>query len=147
MGPLDVIVLEGWCLSIDAAPESALQEPVNKLEAEEDAEGTWRTYVNEAIRKDYTAFYEQVDFLVMLKAPGFEKVYEWRQNQEDKLAQRYRQEAEQGAQAGHRIMSTEQLQRFIQHYERVTCHGLETLPEKADVVFQLTEEQTIDKRL
>jgi len=147
MGPLDVIVLEGWCLSIDAAPESALQEPVNKLEAEEDAEGTWRTYVNEAIRKDYTAFYERVDFLVMLKAPGFEKVYEWRQNQEDKLAQRYRQEAEQGAQAGHRIMSTEQLQRFIQHYERVTCHGLETLPEKADVVFQLTEEQTIDKRL
>jgi D-glycerate 3-kinase len=44
-------------------------------------------------------------------------------------------------------MSPAQLQRFIQHYERVTRHGLETLPHKADVVFQLTDRQTIDKRL
>ncbi|NDH39971.1 MAG: hypothetical protein EBY45_06045, partial [Gammaproteobacteria bacterium] len=37
--PLDVIVLEGWCLSVDAQPESALAVPVNDLESSEDCDG------------------------------------------------------------------------------------------------------------
>ena len=82
-----------------------------------------------------------IDYLIMLKAPDFAKVFEWRQNQEDKLA------ASVGSAAGSRIMSPEQLHRFIQHYERITRHGLATLPEKADVVFELTDEQTIKGRL
>jgi D-glycerate 3-kinase len=85
-----------------------------------------------------------MDYLVMLKAPDFEKVYQWRQNQEDKLTEKIQQS---GVAGSHRIMTPEQLKRFIQHYERVTRHGLNTLPEKADVVFQLTDRQTIDKRL
>lgn len=141
--PVDVIVLEGWCLSVDAQPDAALAEPVNTLEAQEDSDGAWRRYVNAAIHNDYNALYGLVDYLVMLKAPSFAKVYEWRQKQEDKLA------ASVGASgaAGHRIMSPAQLQRFIQHYERVTCHGLDTLPGKADVVFQLNDRQTIDRKL
>ena len=142
--PVDVIVLEGWCLSIGAQEAADLQQPVNALEAEEDKDGSWRRYVNAAIRNEYQDLYALVDYLVMLKAPGFGKVYEWRQNQEHKLEESYRQ---QGPGADHRIMSPAQLQRFVQHYERVTRHGLETLPQKADVVFQLTDRQTIDKRL
>lgn len=141
--PVDVIVLDGWCLSVDAQSESALADPVNALEAKEDEDGVWRRYVNEAIRGDYEALYGLVDYLVMLKAPSFDMVFEWRQNQEDKLAAMI---SETGA-AGHRIMTPKQLRRFIQHYERVTRHGLETLPQKANVVFQLNERQTIDKRL
>jgi len=142
-GPVDVIVLEGWCLSIGPQNEAELEEGINALEQNEDADGTWRRYVNAAIGNDYLDFYGMVDYLVMLKAPDFDKVYEWRQNQEDKLA------AAQSDTAGanNRIMSPEELQRFIQHYERVTRHGLQTLPEKADVVFQLTERQTIETRL
>jgi D-glycerate 3-kinase len=143
--PVDVIVLEGWCLSIDAQTEATLEHPVNSLEADEDIDGTWRRYVNATIGKEYQDLYAMVDFLVMLKAPDFDKVYEWRQNQENKLAESYR--SQQGSGSNHRIMSPAQLQRFIQHYERVTRHGLETLPHKADVVFQLTDRQTIDKRL
>jgi len=142
--PMDVVVLEGWCLSVPAADEGALAEPVNTLERHEDPDGRWRQYVNKVIATDYKPFYDLVDFLVMLKAPSFEKVYEWRQTQEDKLAQRIGREGESGT---NRIMSTEQLQRFIQHYERVTRHGLATLPEQADVVFQLTDQQTIATRL
>jgi len=142
-GPVDVIVLEGWCLSIGPQNEAELEEGINALEQNEDADGAWRRYVNAAIGNDYLDFYGMVDYLVMLKAPDFDKVYEWRQNQEDKLA------AAQSDTAGanNRIMSPEELQRFIQHYERVTRHGLQTLPEKADVVFQLTERQTIETRL
>ena len=143
--PVDVIILEGWCLSIDDQPDATLVQPVNALEADEDSDGVWRTFVNQAIRKNYQTFYNQVDFLVMLKAPCFEKVYEWRQNQEDKLAEKVAQD--EGREAENRIMSTHELKRFIQHYERITRYGLKTLPEKADVVFQLTDNQTIEKRL
>ncbi|MDR0780478.1 MAG: hypothetical protein LBF16_07250 [Pseudomonadales bacterium] len=45
--------------------------------------------------------------------------------------------------AAKRVMSPAQLQRFIAHYERLTRHGLATLPARADVVFELTEQQTI----
>jgi len=136
-GPVDVVILEGWCLSIPAQPASALQAPVNSLEAQEDADGLWRGYVNAQLEADYTRLYDRVDFLVMLKAPDFSKVFEWRQNQEDKLA------ASTGAGSSNRIMNPAQLRRFIQHYERITRHGLDVLPASADVVFQLTGEQTI----
>lgn len=144
--PLDVIVLEGWCLAVGPEEETALQRPVNELEADEDPQGIWRRYVNDAIRDRYRALYEQVDYLIMLKAPAFEKVLEWRQNQEDRLAEKFARELP-AAGRKNRIMSPQQLRRFIQHYERVTRHGLATLPGQADVVFQLTDRQTIEKRL
>ena len=137
LGPVDVIVLEGWCLNIPAQPEADLVEPVNALEAAEDPDGVWRGYVNRQLEGEYRQLYAQIDFLVMLKAPDFNKVYEWRQNQEDKLAARSRDDG------ANRIMNREELRRFIQHYERLTRHGLDVLPAAADVVYQLTGEQTI----
>jgi len=138
--PVDVIVLEGWCLSIGPQSHAQLAGAINSLEEQEDSEGAWRRYVNERIGREYAQLYDMVDYLVMLKAPDFAKVFEWRQNQEDKLAAK-----SAGQQT--RIMNREQLRRFIQHYERITRHGLETLPLKADVVFQLTGEQTIAGKL
>ena len=81
----------------------------------------------------------------MLKAPSFEKVYEWRQNQENKLLEKIQNENSGSIDYKH-IMSSKQLKRFIQHYERVTRHGLETVPDKADVVYQLTDKQTIEQK-
>jgi D-glycerate 3-kinase len=138
--PVDVIVLEGWCLSIGPQSHEQLEIAINSLEEQEDSEGAWRRYVNERIGHEYAQLYDMVDYLVMLQAPDFAKVFEWRQNQEDKLAAK-------SAGQGTRIMNREQLRRFIQHYERITRHGLETLPLKADVVFQLTGEQTIAGKL
>ena len=135
--PVDVVVLEGWCLCIDAQANGALERPVNELERREDADGAWRRYVNERIAGEYQRLYGLIDYLIMLRAPSFDKVYEWRQRQEDKLAERER------GRPGSRIMTPQQVRRFIQHYERVTRHGLETLPRKADRVFELTDEQTI----
>jgi D-glycerate 3-kinase len=137
LAPVDVIVLEGWCLSIGPEDEAALEQPINELEANEDIEGHWRRYVNAQLQGPYAEFYAMVDFLVFLKAPDFAKVYEWRQRQEDKLAARVTGEAAK------RVMNPAQLKRFIQHYERLTRHGLATLAERADVVFELTAQQTI----
>ncbi|MGA0806873.1 MAG: hypothetical protein ACO3PV_10230 [Pseudohongiellaceae bacterium] len=138
--PVDLIVLEGWCLSVPAQPDELLQEPINALERDEDCVGAWRRHVNQTIRSDYAQFYGMVDYLVMLKAPDFAKVAEWRGRQEQKLA------AQVGS-AGHRVMNEQQLARFIQHYERITRHGLAVLPQQADVVYQLTDQQTIAGRL
>jgi D-glycerate 3-kinase len=138
--PVDVIVLEGWCLSIESQTDEQLVQPINSLEEHEDGDGKWRRYVNARIGKEYAQLYDCVDYLVMLKAPDFAKVFEWRQNQEDKLVAK-------SAGQGTRLMNREQLRRFIQHYERITRHGLQTLPLKANVVFQLTGEQTIAGKL
>lgn len=139
--PVDLIVLEGWCLGV--APQSAAQvrDPINALEREEDTAGQWRGYVNERLAGEYQELFALVDFLVMLRAPGFDKVYEWRQRQEDKLAQRCR------GQDSARVMTPAQVRRFISHYERLTRHALRTLPPRADVVFELTGRQTIAGRL
>lgn len=143
LAPLDVVILEGWCLCIPCQDDRQLITPVNMLEMQEDCDGRWRAFVNEQIRGDYAHWYAMVDFLVMLKAPGFDKVYEWRQTQEDKLAAA----VAAGNASGSRLMNREQLQRFIQHYERLTRHGLDVLPHKADVVFELTDQQTIAGKL
>ncbi|MDR2212189.1 MAG: hypothetical protein LBE21_00985 [Pseudomonadales bacterium] len=137
LAPVDVVVLEGWCLCIGPEEEAALATPINELEATEDAQGIWRHYVNAQLRGAYAEFYALVDFLVFLKAPDFAQVYEWRQRQEDKLAARV-----SGMEA-RRVMNPAQLRRFIQHYERLTRHGLATLPARADVVFELDEGQGI----
>ena len=94
----------------------------------------------------YQELYGLLDYLVFLKAPDFAKVFEWRQNQENRLQEKYARENASN-EIDNRIMSPIQLRRFIQHYERVTRYGLETLGDKADVVFQLTDKQTIDQRI
>lgn len=139
LAPVDLIVLEGWCLAVPPQPEAELQAPINELEAREDAEGVWRRHVNRVLTEEYGDWYGMVDYLVMLRAPGFGKVREWRGRQERKLAERA------GSQ-GTRLMSEAELDRFIQHYERLTRHGLAVLPERADVVFDLTDAQTIAGR-
>ncbi len=70
--------------------------------------------MNAAIGDDYLDFYGMVDYLVMLKAPGFEKVYEWRQKQEDKLAAA---QSDAAGETTHHVAG--RTQRFIQHYERL----------------------------
>jgi len=140
IAPVDVIVLEGWCLGIEPQRPEELIEPVNALEAEEDAGVRWRTYVNERLTQEYRHLFAELDMLLMLKAPGFEQVIDWRLRQEQKLAARTEGDSS-------RLMSRDALERFIAHYERLTCHALATLPEKADVVFQLNEQQGIESRL
>lgn len=139
LAPVDVVVLEGWCLAVPPQDAAALLAPVNELEAEEDAAGSWRRYVNDQVAGSYAEWFARVDYLVLLQAPSFERVYEWRQRQEDKLAARLAA----AGQTGTRLMDAPTLRRFIQHYERLTRHGLEALPAHADVVYALTPEQTI----
>ncbi len=128
-GPLDLIVLEGWCVGSRPEADSALDEPENELEAREDPDGTWRRYVNRCLSGDYRELFGRLDALVFLRVPDFDCVFRWRLEQEQKLARRT-------GNRGEGLMNREQVARFIQHFERVTRANLETLPAAADVVFE-----------
>lgn len=139
-GRPDLVIFEGWCLGARPEPESVLAEPVNALEQFEDPEGRWRRYANTQLQA-YQPLFAQLDYLVMLKAPSFEQVYQWRSEQEVALAQRL---AEKGDKTG-KIMSDEQLQRFIQHYERLTRWILREMPTRADLLLRLDADHRVER--
>jgi D-glycerate 3-kinase len=75
----------------------------------------------------------------MLKAADFEHVYQWRRLQEDKLRNSH------SATANQRIMSDPELDRFIQHYERISRHSLKHLPQLADIIIPVNTDHSINQ--
>lgn len=133
--PVKVIIFEGWCLGTPPQLDTELQSPVNSFEEDEDHDHAWRRFVNEQLREFYPALSNRIHYWVLLKAPNFDCVYRWRQEQEDRLA------ASETADA--KIMTAPQLHRFIQHYERLTRHTLRTMPDRVDEVFCMDENRQI----
>ncbi len=138
-GPVDVVIFEGWCVGIEAQDEGSLVSPVNRLEAEEDSHRIWRNYVNQQLKEDYARLFSRLNKLIVLAAPSFECVYQWRALQEKKLADRVKRENLTNT----KLLDTDGLLRFISHYERLTLHCLKTLPEKADWLLPLNEHHQI----
>ncbi len=135
-GPVDVVLFEGWCVGTPAQTRTELQLPVNALEQDEDADGRWRTWVNNRLERDYPQLFGPLDCLIFLRTPDFERVFAWRQQQETQLA---------GA-AGHNApaaMNRAALRRFIQHFERLSRHALTALPPLADVCLELRADHSI----
>lgn len=137
--PRDIVILEGWCIGVPPQDSEALNDPVNSLEAREDADGRWRRHVNERLADDYQALFACIDYLIMLQAPSFDCVLAWRSLQEAKLAAK--QSA--GHSAGSGIMTPDAIKRFIQHYERLTRHAFATLPDQADAILRLDADHRI----
>lgn len=134
-GPVDVVILEGWCVGAAPEPTEALAAPINALEAEDDPKGVWRRAVNDALAGPYAELFSRVDRLVMLAAPSFEVVRAWRTQQEHDLKRRLAAEGRTGA----HVMSDADIARFVQHYERLTRHMLRDMPGRADLVLHLDE--------
>jgi D-glycerate 3-kinase len=136
-GRPDVILFDGWFIGAIEQPENELINPVNSLEEEEDPDRIWRTYVNDQLKNVYKPFFDRLDLLVMLKIPSFEKVYEWRSLQENKL------KLKNQGQKKLRIMDEKELQRFIAHYERLTKFILKEMPSRADMLFKVNDNHRI----
>ena len=136
--PVDIILFEGWCIGARAMPESELIEPINSLEREQDIDGHWRSTVNSRLASDYKQLFDMLDALLMLKAPNMEAIFQWRNLQERKLAEKVADKNSPG------LMSPQQIERFIQHYERLTRYMLEEMPSRADIVFTLDVNHRIE---
>ena len=133
--PVDVIIFEGWC--VGAQPQSAqqLETPINQLEQEEDTEGIFRRYVNQQLDEQYTSLWRKLDTLVWLQPSQFDMVYTWRKKQESKLEL-------DPANTASKQMDDASLKRFIMHYERISRHMIDTMPQHADWVIELNDDQT-----
>ncbi|MEN5061795.1 kinase [Luteimonas sp. TWI1416] len=133
-GPVALTVFEGWCLGATPEPADALATPINALERDEDPDGTWRRWCNTALARDYPALWQRMDRLLFLQPPGFEVVPSWRWQQEQALRR---------ATPDRAGMDRAQVERFVQHYERVSRRLLRTLPDAADVVIALDAQRRV----
>jgi D-glycerate 3-kinase len=128
--PVDVVLFEGWCVGARPQSDECLNSPVNSLEAKDDPGGVWRTFVNEKLSGDYVKLFERLDVLIMLRVPSFDNVFAWRELQERK-------------QRADTSISADELRHFIMHFERLTRHMLEHMPEYADTVIDIDESHRI----
>lgn len=130
-GGCKLVIFEGWC--VGARPQAAedLVDPVNRLEAEEDGEGRWRRFVNEALGGAYQQLFDCIDMLALLAAPGWDTVLRWRIEQEHELRA--------ASPEGSGVMDDCAVARFVSHFERLTRHILAEMPKRADLVLRLNE--------
>ena len=131
LAPAEIVILEGWCVGARPQMRSDLREPINALEAEEDATGRWRNEVNDQLTGPYWDLFSRLDGLAFLSAPSFECVLGWRREQEQKLI------AKTGA-----GMTDEQLVRFVAHFERLTRWMMSETPTRANLVAELGADRT-----
>ncbi|SFN11248.1 D-glycerate 3-kinase [Dokdonella immobilis] len=128
-----LVVLEGWCVGVGAQEDAALREPLNALEREHDADRRWRRFVNAQLGGDYARLWQRIDHVVLLRAPAYEVVRRWREEQERGLRRR----------GAARAMSPAQVRRFLEFAERLSRHALASLPERANLVVALDEERRV----
>lgn len=149
---VDIIILEGWFLCARPQEESALLSPVNDLEGKEDIHGIWRQHVNKQLETNYQELFNLVDCLIMLKAPSFEAVFNWRLEQEQKLAKKLlmpikskanKTEPTETKAASSGIMNEEEIKHFIHYFQRLTEHMLIEMPERADHCYFLNTQRQI----
>ena len=124
----DLVVFEGWFLGTPPQAQAELAEPVNALERDEDPDGRWRRWCNQALARDYPPLWQRIDRLLYLQPPGFEIVPQWRWDQERALGE---------ADPRRRGMGRAGVERFVRHFERVSRQAMRTLPGIAGLVVPL----------
>jgi len=132
-GVPDLVLFEGWFHKVPPQAETDLVAPINVLERDDDAEGTWRRWCNEALA-GYAPLWARLGALLFLQGPGFEQVPEWRWQQELTLA---------AANPGRRTMTQAEIERFVLFFERVSRQAWVTLPGIADWTVRLDGERRL----
>lgn len=130
-GRPQLILIDGWCLGATPQAASELETPINDLEAHEDERGKWRRSVDEQLTLAYPMAFQRLDAILYLRAPSFEIILDWRCEQEEGLLGRNLTQADRW-----------RINRFIQHYERVTRHMMAG-GRRADVEVQLDSRRNV----
>ena len=140
--PVPLIFLEGWCVGLSPQQESELEAPINPMEAEQDPSRVWRGEVNRQLATEYADLFGKLDALLLLQAPSFDAVFDWRWQQEQRLSQQFRQDHPDKPDP---TMSRSEVADFILHYQRLTEHGLKTLPDRADFAWELATDRSVER--
>lgn len=137
-----IVLIEGWCVGIPPQSEEALEEPINPTEVDLDPDRIWRTAVNRFLGEEYAALFAELDALLVLQAPSFSAVFDWRCQQEAQLSARFR---EMHPAEPDPTMTRAQVADFILHYQRLTEHGLQSLPAQADCLWELAPDRSVER--
>ena len=104
--------MEGWCVGARPQSNSLIKKPTNILEKYEDKNLIWRKHINERLKREYKKLFGMLDHFIFMKIPNFNMVFKWRQLQENKLRKK--------SYLNRKIMSYNEIKRFIMFYERIT---------------------------
>ena len=135
----EIVILEGWCVGAKPQSNSIINKSINVLEKYEDKHLIWRKYANEKLKKEYKKLFAMIDHFIFMKIPNFNVVYEWRLLQESKLRKK--------SHSNKKIMSYNEIKRFIMFYERITLQMIKDLSKSASVVIFLKTNHKIKKIL
>ena len=140
--PVQLILLEGWCVGLLPQSESELESPINPMEAEQDPSLVWRREVNRQLANGYAHLFGELDALLLLQAPSFDAVFEWRWQQEQRLSEQFQQDHPDRPDP---TMSRSEVADFVLHYQRLTEHALQTPPDRADFVWELATDRAVER--
>lgn len=131
--PLDVLIFEGWCVGVPAQPDDALHTAINTFEQTQDPDAIFRRAVNQHLYAEYQTLWALFDTLIYLNPQSFKRVFAWRLEQEQKLI----------AKTG-KGMTEQQVNAFIQFFERLTVWGIESMPKRCDLHVRLNEKREFE---
>ena len=135
----EIVILEGWCVGAQPQQNSLIKKPINILEKYEDQDLIWRKHVNEKLKREYIKLFAMIYYYIFMKIPNFNMVFKWRLLQENKLKKvlRYKK----------KIMSYNEIKRFIMFYQRITLQMVRDLSKSASIVMLLNKNHEIKKLL
>ena len=135
----EIVILEGWFVGARPQSNSLIKKPVNILEKYEDENLIWRKHVNEKLKREYKKLFAMIDYYIFMKIPNFNMVFKWRLLQEKKLRKKLRFKK--------KIMSYNEIKRFIMFYQRITLQMIKDLSKSASIVMLLSKNHEIKKVL
>ena len=135
----EIVILEGWCVGAQPQSNFLIKKPINLLEKYEDQDLTWRHYVNAKLKTEYKKLFAMLDNYIFMKIPNFKMVFKWRLLQENKLRKK--------SQFGKKIMTYNEIKRFIMFYQRITLQMIKDLSKSASIVIFLKKNHEIKKVL
>ena len=133
-----ILLLEGWCCGSKPIAIQYLFKNINSLENTFDKNKNWRKYYNSLLRNEYKSVFSLFDKIIYIQVPSFKHVLKWRYSQEKSNASKSDNK---------NFMNKANLQKFIQHYEKLTKWMLLTLPTKADILIKIDSNQKVNKLL
>ena len=132
----EILLLEGWCCGAPSISKKYLFENINNLESKLDKNKKWRQFYNSQLKRDYKKVFSLFDQQIYIQPPSFNYIIKWRYAQEKNNALKSRRKD---------FMNKNDLQAFIQHYEKLTKWMMKTMPAKADILIKIDGNQKIKK--
>ena len=133
----DVVILEGWCVGARSQNSKELKKPVNSLEKTHDKNFKWRQYVNYQLKTKYKKLFNQLDYILFLKAKNFSLLRRWRLKQEKKLWLKSKNKKNL------KIMNKSEVKNFMDTYQRITQQMFKDMPKYSSIVMNLNNSHQI----